>query len=192
MRFKELWFSSCSQECRSDRPTGRDLQTDWKNSAGKTTIFKIILGLTDFANGQIPITGESTKADLESDRKKIYFFIGRNFFNYLTGDERVNGLDLQGIADIRSLITAMNRDYGTTAIVSSHILGELEQMATRFGIINQGRVSRFWYFKRAKVSAWELSDVCVLRSQNTDCRKNDIFRQSQGFLSRIPFFIPVP
>ena len=104
---------------------------------------KIILGLTNFENGQIPITEESTKADLESDRKKIYFFIGRNFFNYLTGDERVNGLDLQGIADIRSLITAMNRDYGTTAIVSSHILGELEQMATRFGIINQGRISRF-------------------------------------------------
>ena len=36
----------------------------------------------------------------------------------------------------------MNRDYGTTVIVSSHILGELEHTATRFGIIDQGRVLR--------------------------------------------------
>ena len=40
---------------------------------------------------------------------------------------------------------------------------------------NRGRVPRFSYFKREKVSVWELSDVRVLRSQNTDCRKNDSF-----------------
>ena len=40
---------------------------------------------------------------------------------------------------------------------------------------NRGRVPRFLYFKREKVSEWELSDVRVLRSQNTDCRKNDSF-----------------
>ena len=57
-------------------------------------------------------------------------------------DEPVNGLDPQGIADIRNLITVTNRDYGTTVIVSSHILGELEHTATRFGIIDQGRVLR--------------------------------------------------
>ena len=44
---------------------------------------------------------------------------------------------------------------------------------------NRGRVPRFSYFQREKVSARELSDVRVLRSQNTDCRKNEFFRQSQ-------------
>lgn len=44
---------------------------------------------------------------------------------------------------------------------------------------NRGRVPRFSYFQREKVSARELSDVRVLRSQNTDCRKNEVFRQSQ-------------
>ena len=45
---------------------------------------------------------------------------------------------------------------------------------------NRGRVPRFSYFKREKVSAWELSDVRVLRSQNTDCRKNDSFSTVSG------------
>ena len=40
---------------------------------------------------------------------------------------------------------------------------------------NRGRVPRFSYFQREKVSAWELSDVRVLQSQNTDCRKNCSF-----------------
>ena len=54
---------------------------------------------------------------------------------------------------------------------------------------NRGRVPRFSYFQREKVSAWELSDVRVLQSQNTDCRKNEVFRQSEsgqaGRFSRI-------
>ena len=45
---------------------------------------------------------------------------------------------------------------------------------------NRGRVPRFSYFKREKVSVWELSDVRVLRSQNTDCRKNDSFSTVSG------------
>ena len=53
---------------------------------------------------------------------------------------------------------------------------------------NRGRVPRFSYFKREKVSAWELSDVRVLRSQNTDCRKNDSFSTVSGHpFSRMTF-----
>lgn len=55
-------------------------------------------------------------------------------------DEQVNGLDPQGIADIRNLIVSLNKELGTTFIVSSHILGELEHTANRFGIIDDGRV----------------------------------------------------
>ena len=53
---------------------------------------------------------------------------------------------------------------------STHLIEFAEQIHK-----NRGRVPRFLYFKREKVSEWELSDVRVLRSQNTDCRKNDSF-----------------
>ena len=54
-------------------------------------------------------------------------------------DEPVNGLDPQGIADIRNMMLHL-KECGTTITVSSHILGELEHTANRFGIIDGGRV----------------------------------------------------
>ena len=60
-----------------------------KNGAGKTTIFKIILGLTEFENGRLSIAGKSTRAELSDSRKKIGFFIGKNFFDYLTAEENL-------------------------------------------------------------------------------------------------------
>lgn len=53
-------------------------------------------------------------------------------------DEPINGLDPQGIVDIRNLIKKLNEEYNMTLIVSSHILGELELVANRFGIIDKG------------------------------------------------------
>ena len=58
----------------------------------------------------------------------------------LVFDEPINGLDPQGIHDVRSLIEKINKEEGTTIIVSSHILSELEHTATRFGIIHNGVV----------------------------------------------------
>ncbi len=55
-------------------------------------------------------------------------------------DEPINGLDPQGIHDVRTLIERMNKEEGKTIIVSSHILSELEHTATRFGIIHNGVV----------------------------------------------------
>ena len=55
-------------------------------------------------------------------------------------DEPTNGLDPQGIADIRNLVKKLRDEYGMTVIVSSHILGELEHTADRFGIVNEGVV----------------------------------------------------
>ncbi|MEQ1623794.1 MAG: ABC transporter ATP-binding protein [Sediminibacterium sp.] len=54
-------------------------------------------------------------------------------------DEPTNGLDPQGIADIRNLILHLSRDLKKTIVVSSHLLSEIEQVATRVLIIDKGR-----------------------------------------------------
>ncbi len=54
-------------------------------------------------------------------------------------DEPTNGLDPQGIADIRNLILYLSRDLKKTIIVSSHLLNEIEQVASRVLIIDKGR-----------------------------------------------------
>ncbi|NCI45487.1 ABC transporter ATP-binding protein [Sediminibacterium soli] len=53
-------------------------------------------------------------------------------------DEPTNGLDPQGIADVRNLILHLSRERKKTVIVSSHLLGEIEQVATRVLIIDKG------------------------------------------------------
>ena len=54
-------------------------------------------------------------------------------------DEPTNGLDPQGIHEIRDLLLALNRD-GTTVFLSSHLLSEIEQMCTRIGVLDRGRL----------------------------------------------------
>ena len=55
-------------------------------------------------------------------------------------DEPTNGLDPQGIADIRHMVQRFREEFNMTVVISSHILGELENTADRFGIINEGVV----------------------------------------------------
>lgn len=55
-------------------------------------------------------------------------------------DEPVNGLDPQGIKDIRNLILHLNQTFGKTLIVSSHILREMELIANRMVVISKGKV----------------------------------------------------
>lgn len=54
-------------------------------------------------------------------------------------DEPTNGLDPQGIAEIREMIKGFARDFGKTVVVSSHLLSEIELMANRMLIIHKGR-----------------------------------------------------
>jgi ABC-type multidrug transport system ATPase subunit len=54
-------------------------------------------------------------------------------------DEPTNGLDPQGIAEIRALLLELNRT-GTTVFLSSHLLAEIEQLATRVGVLDRGRL----------------------------------------------------
>ncbi|MCC6099811.1 MAG: ATP-binding cassette domain-containing protein [Coriobacteriaceae bacterium] len=56
-------------------------------------------------------------------------------------DEPTNGLDPEGIHEMRELIRGLPRTHGTTVLVSSHLLSEVEQMADHVGIISQGRMA---------------------------------------------------
>lgn len=53
-------------------------------------------------------------------------------------DEPINGLDPQGIAEVRDTLSRLNRERDLTMIISSHILEELAKIATRYGIIHDG------------------------------------------------------
>lgn len=57
---------------------------------------------------------------------------------FLVLDEPINGLDPEGIVEMRKLMVKLNQERGITILISSHILGELEKMVTRYGIIRDG------------------------------------------------------
>lgn len=57
---------------------------------------------------------------------------------FLLLDEPINGLDPSGIKEVRELILRLNKERNITILVSSHILGELSKIATRYGVINNG------------------------------------------------------
>ena len=172
-----------------------------RNGAGKTTIMKMILGLTPITSGEVDVFGQNIKGH----EKRIYPRIGAiietpGFYPNLTGtenleifaklrgtprsnavknalevvglpyrdkklfskyslgmkqrlgianailhdpellilDEPTNGLDPAGIEEMRELIKTLPKQYGMTVMISSHILSEIDQMATVVGIINQG------------------------------------------------------
>ena len=60
--------------------------------------------------------------------------------DFLVLDEPANGLDPQGIIEVRELILTLNRERGITVLISSHILDELARLATHYGFIDRGRM----------------------------------------------------
>lgn len=73
--------------------------------------------------------------------------------DFLVLDEPVNGLDPQGIVEMRELILKLNREKQITVLISSHILDELSKLATHYGFIDRGRLVR-------EISASDLEAEC--------------------------------
>lgn len=57
-------------------------------------------------------------------------------------DEPINGLDVDGCRIMREILIDITKNYGCTVLISSHILGELEKIATHYGIIRRGKMIR--------------------------------------------------
>ena len=189
-----------------------------QNGAGKTTIMKMLTGLTKPTSGDVELFGERLTVDTRYLLKRVGSVIeypifyehmtaqenlklhceyvgfydsqaieqaidlvqlkginGKTVKEYSLGmkqrlgiaraiiakpeliilDEPTNGLDPIGIKDIRDLIRILNKEYGITFLLSSHILGEIEQVADRIGVISSGKL----------INEVSLSE---LRSQNTE------------------------
>ena len=91
-------------------------------------------------------------------------------------DEPINGLDPQGIIEIRDMISRLNRENGTTFIISSHILDELSKIATKYGIINNGELIE-------ESPAEELKTKCESRIELV----TDNAAKAMGVLERLGF-----
>ncbi len=77
-------------------------------------------------------------------------------------DEPMNGLDPSGIREIRELILKLNKENNITILISSHILGELSKIATRYGVINNGvMVDEFTKEELKTRHAEEIQEIVV-------------------------------
>lgn len=82
-------------------------------------------------------------------------------------DEPVNGLDPNGIQDIRKLLVKLNREKGITIFVSSHLLAEIEKMCTHVGIISGGKLR----FEGTMEELAKKSGTCKIQLTLKDAQK---------------------
>ena len=81
-------------------------------------------------------------------------------------DEPINGLDPMGIVEIRELLKKINKEKDMTILISSHILSELSELATTYGIISNGKLIE-------EITAKQLSEKC---RQYIDLKVDDTAR----------------
>ena len=85
--------------------------------------------------------------------------------DFLVLDEPINGLDPQGIVEIRELILKLNKEFNITVLISSHILDELSKLATHYGFVDEGHIVK-------EISADALERACrkSIRIEVTDTK----------------------
>jgi len=97
-----------------------------------------------------------------------------NHPDFLILDEPINGLDPEGVAEFRQILRSLNQERQTTILISSHILSELSNVATRYGFMEQGRLLE-------EISAEALHDKCrtCLRLEVDDASRAAAVLQTQ-------------
>ena len=80
-------------------------------------------------------------------------------------DEPANGLDPRGISELRELLIDLNRSLGATILISSHNLSELEQTATRIGILHNGAIVKELSTQDAYQDGETLEEVYLCHTQ---------------------------
>lgn len=86
---------------------------------------------------------------------------------FLVLDEPVNGLDPEGILALRELLKKLNREREITILISSHLLGELNQLATCYGFIHQGKMVEQISAERLREKCREYLSIRVDDAQKT-------------------------
>ena len=82
-------------------------------------------------------------------------------------DEPLNGLDPVGIKELRTLFKVLKEDYGITLMISSHILGEIEQIADTIGIIKDGKL-----IKEVSMESIRVENLAYIELQTDDVKKS--------------------
>ena len=107
-------------------------------------------------------------------------------------DEPTNGLDPQGIADIRQLIKSLSKEEGKTVLVSSHLLSEIEQIASHILIIHQGKkmaegpTSSLLDPNKTIVQIKTLDDVDAKQKLVESPYRSNLLERSEGLYLSIP------
>lgn len=112
---------------------------------------EIVRKLLDVPKSNIDEAIKIVRMENQMNKKVRYYSLGMKqrlgiamalagFPKLLILDEPTNGLDPAGIEEIRELIKALPQKYGMTVMISSHILSEIDQVASSIGIINHGEL----------------------------------------------------
>lgn len=113
-------------------------------------------GLDDLLNlVGLPDTGKKKAKDFSlgmRQRLSIAFSLVSDP-DFLILDEPINGLDPEGIVEVRELLLKLHNERNITILISSHILDELSRLATHYGFIDSGRLIK-------EMSAEELENAC--------------------------------
>ena len=101
-------------------------------------------------------------------------------------DEPTNGLDPAGIQEMRELIQSLPREFGMTVVVSSHLLSEIDQLATRVGIIREGEL--VYQGSLTKLHQYSQQHLAV-RTMNNEVTKSFLSRNSVAWEAEDDYLI---